>query len=65
MGERVKAGEVIADLIDPLTGERAEISTRATGLLYARENRRFLRRGTSIAQVSGSVILRSGYLLSA
>ena len=65
VGERVKAGDVIADLIDPLTGERAEITTRATGLLYARENRRFLRRGSSIAQVSGSVVLRTGYLLSA
>ncbi len=65
VGERVKAGEVIADLIDPLTGERAEIATRNDGLFYAREHRRFLRRGTSIGQVSGATPFRHGHLLSA
>ena len=65
VGERVKAGEVIADLIDPLTGERAEITTRNDGLFYAREHRRFLRRGTSIGQVSGATPIREGYLLAA
>ncbi|MFO1340941.1 MAG: succinylglutamate desuccinylase/aspartoacylase family protein [Burkholderiaceae bacterium] len=65
IGERVKAGEVIADLVDPLTGERTEITTRNDGLFYAREHRRFLRRGTSIGQVSGATPIRDGYLLAA
>jgi hypothetical protein len=65
VGERVKPGDVIADLVCPLTGARAEIATRNDGLLYAREHRRFLRRGTSVAQVSGATPVRSGYLLAA
>ncbi len=65
VGERVVAGDVIAEMVDPLSGTRAQLHTRSTGLLYAREHRRFLRRGTSVAQVSGDTPIRSGYLLAA
>jgi predicted deacylase len=64
-GVWVKPGDVVADLIDPLTNERAELKTRNDGLLYARENRRFVRRGTSVAQVTGKTPIRTGSLLAA
>lgn len=65
IGARVAAGEVLVDVIDPLSGARAEIATRTTGLFYAREHRRFVPRGASIAQVAGATPIRSGNLLAA
>jgi predicted deacylase len=65
LGDRVAPGDVIADLINPESGERLELRTRNEGLLYARECRRYVRRGTSIAQVTGMTPIRTGSLLAA
>ncbi|HLY56967.1 MAG TPA: succinylglutamate desuccinylase/aspartoacylase family protein [Stellaceae bacterium] len=65
LGARLKPGDVVAELIDPLTGARRELATRTEGLLYAREDRRFVRRGTSVAQVAGATPIRFGSLLTA
>jgi predicted deacylase len=65
VGSRVGPGDVIADLIDPATGDRHELATRTEGLLYAREHRRFVRGGVSVAQISGHTPIRFGSLLTA
>jgi predicted deacylase len=68
-GERVKAGEVIAELVDPmaedLTRARTPIVTRADGLLFTRRRTRFARAGEGVAKVAGPVPLehRTGKLL--
>jgi len=69
LGERVKAGEVIAELVDPmaedLTRARTPIVTRADGLLFTRRRTRFARAGEGVAKVAGPVPLehRTGKLL--
>jgi predicted deacylase len=69
LGERVKAGEVIAELVDPMAEDlskaRTPIVTRTDGLVFARRRTRFARRGEVIAKVAGPVPLehRTGKLL--
>lgn len=64
-GSWVEAGDAIADIIDPVSGARMTLRCSQRGLLYARSDKRFTRRGDSVAFVSGKNIRRSGYLLSA
>jgi predicted deacylase len=69
LGDRVKAGDVIAELVDPMADDpaaaRRPIATRADGLLFTRKRTRFARAGEGIAKVAGSVPLphRKGRLL--
>jgi predicted deacylase len=65
LGARVRPGDPIADVIDPVSGERHTLTTRAEGVFYAHDHRRFVRRGTSVGQISGAVPLRFGSLLAA
>jgi hypothetical protein len=57
LGERVKAGETIAELVDPTAEHAAEarrpIASRADGILFTRRRTRFVRPGEGIAKVAG------------
>lgn len=64
-GSWVEAGDAVADIIDPVSGARTTLRCSQRGLLYARSDKRFTRRGDSVAFVSGKDIRRSGHLLSA
>ncbi len=63
-GERVQAGDTIADLIDPFTGALTPLKTPVDGLFFARENRRFAVAGMSVGKVAGREARREGSLLS-
>ncbi|WP_448207235.1 succinylglutamate desuccinylase/aspartoacylase family protein [Azospirillum sp. sgz302134] len=64
VGERVEAGDVIADIIDPLDGTLTQVRTGSAGLLYARIATRFTAAGKRIGKVAGTTLRRSGPLLS-
>jgi predicted deacylase len=63
-GEYLEAGQLVAEIIDPLTDQATAVHTRYAGLLYARSLRRMATAGMVIAHVAGSHAYRSGYLLS-
>lgn len=63
-GDWVEAGELVAELIDPLTDERTPLYARAGGRCFARSARRFATRGMRLAKIAGAVAYRSGKLLS-
>lgn len=65
LGSFVRAGECLAEVIDPLSGEVCELSSPVEGLLFARETARTVQAGVSVAKVSGSEATRTGNLLSA
>lgn len=65
VGERVEAGEVVVEVIDPISGRSEPVRAGVAGCLYARENRRYATRGMDLCKIAGSVPFRSGYLLSA
>lgn len=64
IGESVSAGEVIAEIIDPLTGEATEVATQSDGVFYARSSLRFATPGKRLGKVAGTSARRSGKLLS-
>lgn len=63
-GEYVEAGQLIAEIIDPISDAVTPIHTLNPGLLYARSLRRMATAGMVVAHVAGTQAYRSGYLLS-
>ncbi|NIX75089.1 succinylglutamate desuccinylase/aspartoacylase family protein [Microvirga terricola] len=64
-GARVKAGDVIAEIIDPLTGDVTPARSEADGVMFARILLRFATKGMRLAKVAGTDARRTGKLLSA
>jgi len=62
-GETVRAGEVLAHVIDPVSNGVTELASPVDGLLYARDSLRFATAGMRVAKVAGKEALRSGKLL--
>ena len=64
MGARVARGDLLADLVEPMSGRVTPLTSPVDGLLYARERRRFVAAGGAVARVAGREPLRAGKLLS-
>ncbi len=65
VGSEVARGELIAEIVDPLSGAVARLTSPVAGVLYARESGRVVHAGLRVAKVAGIDALRSGPLLSA
>jgi predicted deacylase len=63
-GEQVMAGEAIADIVNPVTGDVATVRASRDGLLFASTAHRHLLRGMHICKIAGPTPFRSGPLLS-
>lgn len=63
-GDWVEAGDLVAELIDPLTDARTPLHARTSGRCFARSARRFATRGMRLAKIAGAVAYRTGPLLS-
>jgi len=63
-GDVVRAGDVIADIVDPLSQRRTPVATRIDGVVYARHNLRWATTGMEVCRVAGKTPIRSGNLLS-
>ncbi|MCV2370872.1 succinylglutamate desuccinylase/aspartoacylase family protein [Roseateles oligotrophus] len=63
-GDWLSAGEVVAEVIDPLTDQRSLLQTTVSGRLFARVSRPYASAGMRVCKVAGSVAFRSGKLLS-
>jgi hypothetical protein len=63
-GEYLEAGQLIAEIIDPIADRVTPVHCTAAGLMYARSLRRMATAGMVIAHVAGTEAYRSGYLLS-
>ena len=64
-GDWIEVGDVVAEVVNPLTGQVNALSSRTEGVMYARETRRYVNAGMSVCKVAGQVAFRSGNLLSA
>jgi uncharacterized protein len=65
VGEVVEKDAVIAEVIDPVSGQTTQVRTAVPGRLFARTSARFVQRGTRFAKVAGAMPFRSGKLLGA
>ncbi len=65
VGDQVKAGDVIADIVDPHSGAVSQATSPCDGVVFARIALRFVTQGTRLAKVAGTIARRTGKLLSA
>ena len=65
VGAKVKAGDVIADIVDPHTGDVVQAKAPTDGVMFARIALRFVTQGMRLAKVAGTESKRTGKLLSA
>ena len=64
LGDEVKAGDAIADIVDPVTGNTTTVRASRDGLLFASTAHRHLLRGMQVCKIAGTTPFRSGSLLS-
>ncbi len=64
LGEAVKVGEKVAEVIDPLTGQATPVTSRVDGVFFAHSKARWALRGERIGKVAGAQAFRTGKLLS-
>ncbi|MCK6187872.1 succinylglutamate desuccinylase/aspartoacylase family protein [Pseudomonas sp. EYE_354] len=64
VGDFLKAGQMLAEIIDPITDQVTPVVCTHAGLLYVRSVRRMATAGMVIAHVAGARAYRQGYLLS-
>ncbi|HEY4298538.1 MAG TPA: succinylglutamate desuccinylase/aspartoacylase family protein [Paraburkholderia sp.] len=65
IGETIRAGQALFDIVDPLTDETTTISSNTEGVLYMRRSIRFVTTGAPLGRVTGTQPIRTGVLLSA
>jgi uncharacterized protein len=65
VGDRLKKGDVVADIVDPLTGVVTPVPSPTDGVMFARVSLRFATEGMRLAKVAGLEARRTGKLLSA
>jgi hypothetical protein len=63
LGQRVAAGDVIADLVDAETGDVTPMRCESAGVLYARTNLCWAYPGKVLAKIAGTALARTGKLL--
>ena len=63
-GDRIEAGDVVAEVVDPMAGCVVAVRAKYPGVLYARAQRRYANPGEVIARIAGRVPFRTGHLLS-
>ncbi|NGZ82698.1 succinylglutamate desuccinylase/aspartoacylase family protein [Duganella aceris] len=64
LGARVKAGDALADLIDPVGGATTVLRAGVDGVFFARSAHRHVIRGMNVGKVAGAQAYRAGDLLS-
>jgi len=64
LGARVRVGDPLFEVIDPLTDRHSIVRASTDGILYARERLRFAQPGLWLAKVAGTRPIRQGRLLS-
>jgi predicted deacylase len=65
LGEQVVAGDAIADLVNPVSGQVTTLRAKSPGVLFASTAHRHLLRGMNVCKIAGAEKLRTGNLLGA
>lgn len=64
VGHHVETGEVLAEIIDPVSGQVTVIPSPCAGIFFARTALRFVTPGRRLGKIAGQTPTRSGDLLS-
>jgi hypothetical protein len=64
-GQQLRAGDLVAEVIDPIAHTTQRVCAGVDGLLYARIRDRYVTTGCELAKIAGAAAFRSGELLGA
>lgn len=64
-GSLLSPGDLVADVIDPLSDAVSQVCTQRGGVLYATSDRPYATAGLGIARVAGDTAFKNGKLLTA
>ena len=64
-GDYLKAGDPLAEIIDPIANTSFTVQAEVEGVMYARTNERYALADDTLANIAGSVPFRTGNLLGA
>jgi predicted deacylase len=65
VGARLKAGEPVFDIVDPISDAVTTVTTTNDGVFYMRRAIRFVYAGAPMGRVTGEKAIRSGVLIGA
>jgi predicted deacylase len=65
VGQQVNAGDLIAEVIDPIANVSHPVKAGVSGVFYARIRDRFITAGGELGKIAGQQAFRSGELLGA
>jgi uncharacterized protein len=65
LGDKVQAGDAVADIVDPVSGRTTTLRPTQSGVLFASTAHRHLLRGMHVCKVAGTEAWRTGSLLGA
>ncbi len=63
-GDRVAAGQIVADIIDPVAGTCVQVRAQSEGVVFSLTNDRFAAAGHRLGEVAGTTLQRTGLLLT-
>jgi len=65
VGERLQAGDLVAEVIDPLSKQSHRVVAGVAGIFYARIRDRYVTTGGELGKIAGATPFRTGELLGA
>ena len=65
VGDTMEAGQLVAEIIDPVAGTSTPVRAEVAGVLYARTYDRYVLPHDDLANIAGAVAYRTGNLLGA
>ena len=65
IGDAIHAGDILFDIVDPLSGDTTQVVSHTDGIFYMRRAIRFVYQGAPLGRVTGEKAFRTGKLLGA
>ena len=63
-GDRVAAGQIVADVVDPAAGTCVQVRAQSAGLVFSLTTDRFAAPGQRLGEIAGTTLQRTGLLLT-
>jgi len=65
VGQQMRKGDLVAEIIDPISGQSHAVRAGVDGVLYARIRDRYITSGGELGKIAGAIPFRTGELLGA
>lgn len=65
IGQHLQAGDLVAEVIDPINNQTRHVNAGVAGVFYARIRDRYITTGGELGKIAGAKAFRSGELLGA